>query len=72
MIYVPAEISLEETGSITGVILEQKELEAIIGLIERQTQDGLKGDDAALLLTLKDASEKLHLAIRNKQRGMEA
>lgn len=53
--YSPAKIRLEDGTEVKGVVLEGKELYGVIELIDRTNAEGLKREDAALLLRLKAA-----------------
>lgn len=60
MIFSPVEINVkfvEKTRNkvVRGVLLEPKELQSIIKLIDRSNAGGLKGKDALMLMRLKEA-----------------
>ena len=64
MIYSPIEINvkLDETKKvrkIRGVLLEKAELTKVVKLIDKSNSDGLKGNDALLLMRLKEAAADL-------------
>ena len=64
MIIAPALVNTDVGKTISGVILEQEDLDKVIGLIDRSNADGLKGEDAALLLKLKEASRELAISLQ--------
>ena len=64
MIISPVQINTDEGKTINGVILEQDDLNYVIDLIDRSNADGLKGDDAVLVLKLKDASRELAISLQ--------
>ena len=60
MIFSPVEINVKfveqkRNKVVRGVLLEPKELQGIIKLIDRSNAGGLKGKDAMMLMRLKDA-----------------
>lgn len=60
MIYSPIEINVkfEETKKpkkIRGILLEKAEATKVVKLIDKINSDGLKGNDAILLMRLKEA-----------------
>ena len=59
MILSPVEIKTDEGMTINGVLLEAAELGKVVDLINRSNADGLKGDDALLLMQLKNAERDL-------------
>ena len=63
MIISPAQIKTDGRV-ICGVILEQEDLNKVIDLIDQNNADGLKGENAALLLKLKDASRELAISLQ--------
>ena len=64
MIIAPALVNTDVGKTISGVILEQEDLDKVIGLIDRSNADGLKGEDEALLLKLKEASRELAISLQ--------
>lgn len=62
MVIAPVEINVQgEMGDscIKGVLLEKNDLEKVIGIIDSTNKDGLMGEDAILLMKLKDADKVL-------------
>lgn len=64
MIYSPIEINVKfdetkKVRKIRGVLLEKAEIAKVVKLIDRSNSDGLKGNDAILLMRLKDAAADL-------------
>ena len=59
MIMSPVEIKTDDGNTISGVLLEGSELNKLIELIDCSNADGLKGEDALLLMRLKEASRDL-------------
>lgn len=64
MIYSPIEINVKfdetkKVRKIRGVLLEKAEIAKVVKLIEKSNSDGLKGNDAILLMRLKDAAADL-------------
>lgn len=64
MIYSPIEIyvKFDETKKvkkIRGVLLEKSEISKVVKLIDKSNSDGLKGNDAILLMRLKEAAADL-------------
>lgn len=55
MILSPVQIKTDDNVTLNGVLLESAELSKVIELIDRSNADGLKGEDALLLMRLKDA-----------------
>lgn len=60
MIYSPVEINVKviekpRSKVVRGVLLEGKELQSVIKLIDRNNLGGLKGKDALILMRLKEA-----------------
>lgn len=64
MIISPAIVNTDVGKTISGVILEQEDLEKVISLIDRSNADGLKGEDAALLFKLKEADRDLSISLQ--------
>ena len=63
MIMSPVQINTTDGKTLNGVLMEGEELNKVIELIDRSNADGLKGDDALLLMRLKDASNDLAKAV---------
>lgn len=59
MILSPAKITIEDSTKIKGVVLDGEYLTKVIDLIERSTVNGLKGEDAVLLMKLRMARQEL-------------
>ncbi len=64
MIYSPIEINVKfdetkKVKKIRGVLLEKAELTKVVKLIDKSNSDGLKGNDAILLMRLKEAAADL-------------
>jgi len=64
MIYSPIEINVKfdetkKVRKIRGVLLEKAELTKVVKLIDKSNSDGLKGNDAILLMRLKEAAADL-------------
>ena len=64
MIYSPIEINVKfdetkKVKKIRGVLLEKSELAKVVKLIDKSNSDGLKGNDAILLMRLKEAAADL-------------
>lgn len=64
MIYSPIEINVKfdetkKVRKIRGVLLEKGEIAKVVKLIDKSNSDGLKGNDAILLMRLKDAAADL-------------
>lgn len=59
MILSPVQIKTDEGNTINGVLLEAAEVGKVVELIDRSNADGLKGEDALLLMKLKAASRDL-------------
>ena len=64
MIYSPIEINVKfdetkKVRKIRGVLLEKAEMAKVVKLIDKSNSDGLKGNDAILLMRLKDAAADL-------------
>ena len=64
MIYSPIEINVKfdetkKVKKIRGVLLEKAELAKVVKLIDKSNADGLKGNDAILLMRLKEAAADL-------------
>jgi hypothetical protein len=64
MIYSPIEINVKfdetkKVRKIRGVLLEKAEIAKVVKLIDKSNSDGLKGNDAILLMRLKDAAADL-------------
>lgn len=64
MIYSPIEINVKfdetkKVKKIRGVLLEKTELTKVVKLIDKSNSDGLKGNDAILLMRLKEAAADL-------------
>lgn len=60
MIYSPIEINVKfdetkKVKKIRGVLLEKSEISKVVKLIDKSNSDGLKGNDAILLMRLKEA-----------------
>lgn len=64
MILSPVQIKTDEGNAINGVLLEVMELNKVIDLIDCNNADGLKGEDALLLMKLKDASRDLAISTK--------
>ena len=64
MIISPAQVNTDEGKTINGVILEQDDINNVIELIDRSNADGLKGEDAVLLMKLKNASRELVISLQ--------
>lgn len=60
MIYTPTEIKTEDGNTITGVLLEKTDLQKVVNILDNNSENGLKGDDASLLLNLKKALRSLN------------
>lgn len=64
MIYSPIEINVKfdetkKVKKIRGVLLEKSEISKVVKLIDKINSDGLKGNDAILLMRLKEAAADL-------------
>jgi len=64
MIYSPIEINVKfdetkKVRKIRGVLLEKAEIAKVVKLIDKSNSDGLKGNDAILLMRLKEAAADL-------------
>ena len=64
MIYSPIEINVKfdetkKVKKIRGVLLEKSEISKVVKLIDKSNSDGLKGNDAILLMRLKEAAADL-------------
>ena len=64
MIYSPVEITVqfEKTNrkkNVKGVLLGKSEMKKVVKLIDKTNSDGLKGNDAVLLIRLKEALSDL-------------
>ena len=64
MIFSPVQIKTDNNENINGVLLESAELSKVVELIDRSSVDGLKGEDALLLMRLKEASRDLSQSSR--------
>ena len=59
MIMSPVQINTDDGKTLNGVLLETEEINKVIELIDRSNADGLKGEDALLLMKLKEAGRDL-------------
>lgn len=59
MILSPVQIKTDEGKTLNGILIEGEELAKVIDLIDRSNADGLKGEDACLLMKIKAASRDL-------------
>ena len=59
MILAPVQIKTDDERVIDGALLDVDGLTKVIALIDGSNADGLKGEDATLLMHLKEAHKDL-------------